>query len=370
MRKTRIGLIVNPIAGMGGSVGLKGTDGDIITKARALGAKPVAPERCRLFLSTLNRHDDIQWFSAPAGMGGDYLSLFNQPFVTVGSISQETRASDTLRIAREMLERQIDLLVFVGGDGTARDIYEAVGMRVPVVAVPSGVKVYSAAFAMSPRAAAALVGAFIDGAGVSEQEVLDIDEVAFRADRLEVHFIGYLSVPDVKNQIQPAKEGTRLTPNTLDNQRDIASGFVEEMEDGTLYLLGPGTTVKAIADELHIAKTLLGVDAVVGGALVGVDLNERGLLALMDKFSRSVIVVTPLGGNGFVFGRGNKQFTPEVIKRVGRENLVLVATEEKIRKAEFLRVDTGDVELDDVLSGYIEVIVGYKIGRVVKIVAV
>ncbi len=370
MGKTRIGLLANPIAGMGGSVGLKGTDGDIIVKARALGAQPVTPERCKLFLSSLTLHDDITWFSAPGSMGGDYLASLNQPFITVGSIPRETKDSDTLRIAREMLEHQIDLLVFVGGDGTARDIYAAVGMQVPVVAVPSGVKVYSAAFALSPRAAAGLVDAFIEGAGVSEQEVLDIDEQAFREDRLEVHLSGYLLVPDVKNQIQPGKEGTRLTTNTLDNQRDIAAGFVEEMDGTTLYLLGPGTTVKAIADELHIPKTLLGVDAVMDGVLVGADLNERGILALLDKFSKSVIVVTPLGGNGFVFGRGNKQFTPEVIQRVGRENLILIATEEKVRKAGVLRLDSGDAELDDHLAGYIEVMVGYKMGRVVKIIAV
>ena len=158
--------------------------------------------------------------------------------------------------------------------------------------------------------------------------------------------------------------------DTLENQQDIAAGFVEEMEDAILYLLGPGTTVKAITDALHIEKTLLGVDAVMDGNLVGVDLNEQGLLALLDRFLKSVIVVTPLGGNGFLFGRGNKQFTPEVLKRVGRENLVIVAAEEKIRNAGVLRVDTGDVELDDALAGYVEVKVGYKIGRAVRVVAV
>jgi predicted polyphosphate/ATP-dependent NAD kinase len=370
MGKTRIGLIVNPIAGMGGSVGLKGTDGDIILKARALGAQPVSPERCHLFLTNLMRHDAIAWLSAPGRMGGDYLTAVNQPFIPVGVIPQETKDADTRRIAREMLELQVMLIVFVGGDGTARDIHEAVDMKIPVVAVPAGVKVYSAAFAMSPRAAAGLVDSFIEGAGLSEQEVLDIDEDAFREDRLEVHFIGYLLIPDVKNQVQPGKEGTRLTPDILENQRDIAAGFVEEMDATMLYLLGPGTTVKAIADELYIPKTLLGVDAILGGALVGADLNERGLLELLDRFPQCTIVVTPLGGNGFVFGRGNKQFTPEVIKRVGRENLIIVATEEKIKKVKALRVDTGDVLLDNHLAGYIEVMVGYKMGRVVKIVAV
>ena len=303
-------------------------------------------------------------------MGADYLSMFTFPFTTVGTIPHGTKDSDTMRIAREMLTHQIALLVFVGGDGTARDIYEAVDMQVPVVAVPSGVKVYSAAFALSPRTAAGLVGAYIQGVGTVEKEVLDIDEDAYRHDRLEVHFSGYLLVPDVEAQIQPGKEGTKLTTNTLDNQRDIAAGFVEDIDDSTLYLLGPGTTVKAIADEIKITKTLLGVDAVLGYEKVGNDLNERDILALLERFPKRVIVVTPLGGNGFIFGRGNKQFTPEVIKRVGRDNLVLIATEEKLNKAPVLRVDTGDATLDNHLAGYAEVIVGYKMGKVVNIVAV
>ena len=370
MDKTRIGLIVNPIAGMGGSVGLKGTDGSIITKARELGAQPVSPERCKLFLSNLAQPASIAWFAAPGSMGADYLSMFTFPFTTVGTIPHETKDSDTIRIAREMLAHQIALLVFVGGDGTARDIHEAVDMQVPVVAVPSGVKVYSAAFALSPRTAAGLVGAYIQGVGTVEKEVLDIDEDAYREDRLEVHFIGYLLVPDVETEIQPGKEGTRLTPNTLDNQRDIAAGFVEEIDDSTLYLLGPGTTVKAIGDEIKIKKTLLGVDAILGGKVVGVDLNERDILALLDRYPKKAIVVTPLGGNGFIFGRGNKQFTPEVIKRVGKENIALIATVEKLSKAPVLRVDTGDEILDNHLAGYVEVMVGYRMGKVVKVVAV
>jgi predicted polyphosphate/ATP-dependent NAD kinase len=236
--------------------------------------------------------------------------------------------------------------------------------------VPSGVKVYSGAFALSPRAAAALVDAFVQGAGTIEKEVLDIDEEAYRQDCLKVHFIGYLLVPDVANHIQPGKEGTRLSPNTIDNQRDIAAGFVEDMDDNILYLLGPGTTVKAITDEIKKTKTLLGVDAVIGCEVVGVDLNERQILALLDRYHHSVIVVTPLGGNGFIFGRGNKQFTPQVIRRVGRDNLILVATEEKLRKAQVLRVDTGDADLDDHLAGYLEVITGYKTVKIMKVMAV
>jgi predicted polyphosphate/ATP-dependent NAD kinase len=370
MDKKRVGFIVNPIAGMGGSVGLKGTDGDIILKARELGAQPVSPDRSKVFLSNIVGVNAISWFAAPGSMGADYLAFFGLPFTTVGNVPAETIDQDTIRVAREMLAEHIDLLVFVGGDGTARDIHEAVGMQVPVVAVPAGVKVYSAAFALSPRAAANMVDAYIQDAGSVEKEVLDIDEDAYRANRLEVHFVGYLLVPDVMDQIQPGKEGTQLTINTLENQRDIAAGFVEEMDCRTLYLLGPGTTVKAIADAMKIQKTLLGVDAVVDSRGVGTDLNENDILALLDRYEKSAIVLTPLGGNGFIFGRGNKQFTPQVIRWVGKTNLIFIATEEKLRNSPVLRVDTGDVELDNDLAGYGEVMVGYRKGKVVKILAV
>ncbi|MDF1512245.1 MAG: ATP-NAD kinase family protein [Anaerolineae bacterium] len=369
--KTRVGLIVNPIAGMGGSVGLKGTDGGIIVQAKKLGAKPVTPDRCRSFLASFARHDEITWYAAPGSMGEDYLTQLEIPCHVVGKVPRETTDTDTVRIARHMLDHHISLLVYVGGDGTARDIHTAIGTKVPTVGVPSGVKVYSAAFALSPRAAAEILNVFLDGTVLSEQEVLDIDEEAFRQDRLEVHFAGYLLVPDVQKQVQPGKEGTHLTPDTLDNQMDIAAGLVEDMHAEYLYLLGPGTTIKAVAQALGIPKTLLGVDAVLGnGKLVGSDINEQGILSLLESYAQAYIVATPLGGNGFVFGRGNKQFTPEVIRRVGIRHILIAATEEKISTLGSLRVDTGDTVLDQQFPDYVEVMIGYRKARVVKIEAV
>ena len=365
----RVGLIVNPIAGMGGSVGLKGTDGDLALQARALGARPVTPARTRAFLAALEGHEStIRWLIAPGPMGADHVSLRGSR--VVGQLSEaQTRAEDTRRIARLMVQEGIDLLVFVGGDGTARDIFDAVGTQVPVVGVPAGVKVYSGVFALSPRAAAEMVRAFADGAGVTEAEVLDIDEEAFRAGRLEAHLYGYLLVPDVPPQLQPSKEGTRATPDTVANREDIAAAMVELMKPDILYLLGPGTTVKAVADELGVPKTLLGIDAVYDRQVVAMDLNEQQILELLKVYPQREIVVTPLGGNGFLFGRGNKPFTPAVIRQVGREHILVIATEGKIRQVGHLRVDTGDPEVDALLQGYIEVMIGYHYYRVVKVVA-
>jgi predicted polyphosphate/ATP-dependent NAD kinase len=307
-------------------------------------------------------------------MGAAYLEDAGLLAESVGSItdssSSDTSATDTRSVARTMLERGIDLLVFVGGDGTARDVLDAVGTEVPVVGVPAGVKVYSAAFAVSPRGAAAMVDAFVEGAGVIEKEVLDIDEDAFRDDRLDASHYGFLLVPDAESHLQPGKQGSTATANVEENKRDIAAGVVESMDAETLYLLGPGTTVRAVADALDVPKTLLSIDAVKNGERVGADLNEAAILDLLERESRCEIIVTPLGGNGFLFGRGNKPFTPEVLRRVTREAIHVIATQRKVREVGVLRVDTGDPEVDGWLGGYIEVTVGYHFVKIVKVEAV
>jgi predicted polyphosphate/ATP-dependent NAD kinase len=319
-----IGLIVNPVAGMGGSVGLKGTDGEMYAKALAMGAEPVSPARTREFLSHLSCRDKIRLLVAPGPMGADHAKVVGLRFETVGTLAAEPTREDTQKIAGAMLAAGAELIAFVGGDGTARDIADAIDLRVPVVAVPSGVKIYSSVFAYSPRAAAELLDAFVEGADVAEEEVLDIDEEAFRAGILDSRHYGFLLVPEAGGLVQSGKELSGTAGATAEAKREIAEAVTEQMVAGTLYLLGPGTTVRAIADELSLEKTLLGIDAIVNGKLVGSDLNERSILELLDCYARAVIVVTPLGGNGFIFGRGNKQFTPQVLRRIGRENIVVI----------------------------------------------
>jgi predicted polyphosphate/ATP-dependent NAD kinase len=366
MRKS-LGLIVNPVAGMGGSVGLKGTDGTMYQKALGLGAEPVTPGRTQDLLTHIKHQDDVTLLVAPGEMGERYIEGFNVPFAVVGEIGQETSADDTRRIAREMVERGIELLVFVGGDGTARDICDAIDSRVPVVGVPAGVKVFSSAFALSSRSAAEMVDAFIEGTEVTEEEVLDIDEDAFREDRLASRLYGYLLVPEVRRFLQPGKAPSTVSKSSVQSKQEIAAYVVEGMDPETLYLLGPGTTLRAITDEMGLAKTLLGVDAVHAGALMEKDVNEKGILSLLEKHERRKIIITPIGGNGFIFGRGSKQFTPEVIRQVGASNVMVVATRDKVSQLECLRVDTGDLELDEMLSGYTEVTVGYKEHMVVEV---
>lgn len=364
-----VGLIVNPVAGMGGSVGLKGTDGEMYGKALALGAQPVAPERTREFLLHVEHKKSFRLLVAPGHMGEQYMRGLDFSWSRVGEIGDATTSEDTRKFAREMQRRGADLIVFVGGDGTARDIYDAVGIETPVVAVPSGVKAYSAVFAVSARAAAGMLDAFVEGTDVADREVLDIDEGAFREGRLESRLYGYLLVPDVREFVQLGKEGSDTSGSVMAAKKEIGEYIVELMDSDVCYLLGPGTTVKAIADVLGLPKTLLGVDAVVGNEIAGADLNEQGILEVLSKYQRGKIIVTLLGGNGFIFGRGNKQFTPRVLRQVGRENIIVVATRHKIRKLRRLRVDTGDSALDAELAGYMEVTVGNRYTSLVPVVS-
>jgi predicted polyphosphate/ATP-dependent NAD kinase len=365
--KKAIGLIVNPVAGMGGSVGLKGTDGEMYKKALELGAKPVAANRTRDLLGHIEHRDSITLFVAPGTMGEEYVEGYGIPFTVIGTADSETSAQDTKRISDEMVNSGIRLLIFVGGDGTARDIHDAIDARVPVVAVPSGVKVFSSVFAVSARAAAQIVDAFVEGVDVTEEDVLDIDEEAFRDDRLASKLYGYLLVPSARSFLQGGKAASSVGGSALESKKEIAMYLVEAMDMETLYLVGPGTTLRAITDEMSLPKTLLGVDAILGRKLFGKDLNEEGILGLLENHETRKIIVTPIGGNGFIFGRGSKQFTPEVIRQVGKENIMVVGTQDKVSQLDCLRVDTGDSELDERLSGHVEVTVGYRQGMMMEV---
>jgi predicted polyphosphate/ATP-dependent NAD kinase len=357
-KKKKIGLIVNPIAGMGGSVGLKGTDGAAYKKALKLGARPVTPVRTKELLNHIREKDKIQLFVAPGEMGERHVCDIDISWTVIGKVGQKSSAEDTKRVAAQMLRQEIELLIFVGGDGTARDIYDAIGLNKPVVAVPSGVKVFSAVFAINCRAAARMVDAFVGGAHTVVEEVFDIDEKAFRQNVLASTLYGYLLVPAVQVYLQGGKECSNTSVSASQAKQQIASYIIGRMRKDILYLLGPGTTVKAITDALGLPKTLLGVDAIANGELVGSDINEEGISSLISQFKNIKMIITPIGGNGFIFGRGNKQFTPAVVKRVGIENLIVVGTQDKLSKLQVLRIDTGDLDLDQALTGYTDVIVG------------
>ena len=364
-----VGFIVNPIAGMGGAVGLKGTDGkEVLEKCKALGAKPVAPARAKTYLSELKAFKDMVRLVVGAGnMGENEARDFGFTCRVFGERKKETTAEDTKYVARKALEEDVDLLVFCGGDGTARDVFEAVGTEIPVLGVPTGVKMHSAVFAVGPRAAARITIGFLLGKlPLREAEVMDVDEEAFREGRLSARLYGYVLTPYEPDLVQGVKIASPATEDEVRNQAAIAIYLIENMEPDVVYILGPGTTTRTIADLLDERKTLLGVDLLCNKKLIARDVNERQILEAIEG-RKSKIVVTPIGGQGFIFGRGNQQISPEVIRRVGKENIIVVATEGKLRRLRYLRVDTGDPELDEELKGYIRVITDYKVERMVRV---
>jgi len=212
-----------------------------------------------------------------------------------------------------------------------------------------------------------MIETFIIGTDTLEKEVLDINEDSFRKGKLESRLYGYLKVPKVQSLLQGGKQSSKMGKTAEENKRDIARHIIEKMEDDVLYLLGPGTTVKAISDVLNVSKALLGIDAIYNKNLVATDINENGILELLDKYNTAEIIVSPIGGQGFIFGRGNKQFTPKVLKKIGKEKIQVVATEEKMKGLMCLRVDTGNEEVDEMLRGYTKVIIEYNEELVIEI---
>ena len=366
--KKKIGLIVNPIAGMGGSVGLKGTDGDIYKEAIKMGATPITPIRANELLSNLKNKEKITLIVAPGKMGADIIKDIGIDFKIIGEIGKETTEEDTKRIAKQMIRENIELLIFCGGDGTARDIYDSIGLEKPVVALPAGVKMFSSVFAINPRAAAEIIDKFIEETiETQEKEVLDIDEDLVRKDILQAKLYGYLKVPKIMRLIQSGKTDSGFGKTIEENKQEIAQFIIENMEDDILYLLGPGTTIKTITGNLNLPKTLLGIDAIYDKRIVGLDLNEQGILELLDNYNKIILILSPVGGQGFLLGRGNKQLTPKILKIIGKNNIKIVATVEKMRELACLRVDTGDIEIDKILIGFGKVITGYKEELIVKI---
>jgi len=367
----KLGLIVNPIAGMGGRVGLKGTDGpEMLRRAIELGAKPWAEDRAAESLRPLIQlEDSLEIYTYPRCMGENSCRRAGFEPIVLGSIGNETSADDTVRAAKEMRDVSVDLLMFVGGDGTARDVYRAINTGLVCLGIPAGVKVYSSVFSASPRAGGELALRFLRGdvREVVEAEVLDIDEDAFRNGRLSVRLYGYLKIP-YDSAYVPGGKIPSSSSESYDREA-IAAELLDLMEDDVIYLIGPGSTTKEVMKALNLDFSPLGVDAILNRKLIGRDLNERQILELIAG-RRAKVVVTPIGGQGYVFGRGNQQISPEVLRRIGKENIVIVATRGKLEslRGKPMLLDTGDESLDRELAGYYRVISGYREYTMYKVV--
>ena len=360
----KIGLVINPIAGIGGKVGLKGSDGaEIIKKAKALGAVPESGPKALLALQELaQRVPDAEIYTYPGEMGATISAQAGlKTFVLGGKAKDETNAYDTVEAAREIVKQGVALLLFAGGDGTARDIMDAVGSDVLVLGIPTGCKIHSGVYALNPRDAGVLTAEVLQGrvTGSKEAEVMDIDEELFRQDVVEAKLYGYLKIPDDKSLVQSHKSGTQASETEA--MAGIAEYVADKMEKDTLYIMGTGSTIAAIMKELKLPKTLLGVDLVYNGQVVAADCNEKTILEHLSHYNKAKIVVTVIGGQGYIFGRGNQQISAEVIRRVGKDNIIVVAAKNKLSglAGNELYVDTGDEEVNKMLSGWKRVIAGY-----------
>jgi len=360
----RLGLIINPLAGVGGRAALKGSDG-VAEQALAMGVEPQAHSRVRQALeSLLPLRDRIRLLAAPGVMGADLLTDMGFDCEVVGALScpPETSAEDTETIARQMSELGVDLLLFAGGDGTARNICNQLDGRQLVLGIPAGVKIHSGVYAVNPRAAGELVALLVQGELVRlrEADVRDIDEQAFRNGQVRTRHYGELSVPEEGRFVQQVKQGGREVETLVLD--DIAAGLQEVQEDGTGWILGPGSTTLGLLEAMGLEGTLLGVDVLRDGEVILRDATEQQLWELVEQGGDWRILVTAIGGQGHILGRGNQQLSPRIIRAVGLDNLLVVATKTKLRSLAgrpFL-VDTGDSSLDSELSGLRRVLSGYR----------
>lgn len=358
----RLGLIINPVAGIGGAVGLKGSDG-MVAEALARGAVPKAQERARqALLPLLGLTHPFELLTVGGQMGAALAAELQLPHrIVYQPVADATTSADTRSAAEAMREAGVDLLLFAGGDGTARDICAAVGESCHVLGIPAGCKIHSGVYGVTPAASGRVVARMIGGELLSliDAEVVDIDEAAFRAGKVRARHYGQLLVPGDLRYVQATKQGGRESEELV--LADLAAGVVEEMEPDTLYLMGSGSTVAACMAELGLENTLLGVDLVENGRLIGQDLSAADILTrILGRRCR--LIITLIGGQGHLFGRGNQQLSPDVIRAVGRDHIQVLATKGKLAAlaGRPLLVDTDDPALNRSLRGYLRITTGYK----------
>ena len=377
----RIGILANPDAGLGGRLGLKGSDGQA-ELARSRGAEDRSGPRLESMLGHFSRiHRDestqIEWITSNGRMGTEWIPGEFE-IGTISVIHQspgKTSASDTLDAVADLLEHGVDLLVYSGGDGTTRDIVSSLSdsetPQLPVIGVPSGVKMHSGCFASSPKAAAEVLSAWIHGdLLVSSTEVLDLDEDLYRKGKWVVRLYAEAFSPNSPRWMQGSKELIQT-----ESEEEIIIGLSDHIgesiaEQGRLVIWGSGGTLREIGSNIGFELTTLGIDATIGGEQVGTDLSESGIIEILDSHDGPVtLLLSPMGGQGFLIGRGNLQLSPAVLRSIGIENILGVVTPAKLLTVRALRIETGDESLDQEFASkrYMKVLQGYRTTRILPV---
>ena len=366
----RVGLIVNPDAGLGGRLGFKGSDGRA-AEARAAGAEDRSGPRMRQALERCgNRLEDVEIDSCSGRMGSDWVPGEH----TIVYDTPVTTSADTTRDAVAILcEADIELLLYAGGDGTTRDIIEALpNSELPVIGVPGGVKMHSGCFAASPNAAAEVLIAWLEGdLLLARTEVMDLDEDVYRQGSWSVRMYGEAMMPASPRWMQGAKMRVQATEE--DEVLEALGEHIAEVlvaDSKRLIIWGSGGTLRTIAEGIGFAPTLLGIDATLGKEQVGTDLNEESLLELIKEHDDDcTLLVSPMGGQGFLLGRGNLQLSPDVLRAIGIDTVLGVVTPAKMLTVAHLRIDTGDHDLDLQFQAkkYVKVLQGYRTTRLMRV---
>lgn len=372
----KVGFLINPIAGMGGKVGLKGTDG-VYRKAVELGAEPIAKDRAEKALEKMKNHHE--WFTAAGIMGENSIKKFfpddeiNMVYEVPEDEIGETEAGDTHEAVRSFLEEDVELIIFCGGDGTARDVFEEVEDEVPILGIPAGVKMHSGVFGINPEASARLFNDWVEGeADIGTVEIMDLDEERYREGEWEIKLHGEALSIYEPHYIQLGKQSYRSVKEE-DMKFDIARYIIEEMEHHPdhIFVLGPGSTTAKIQKNLGLEYTILGVDILKNKEIVDLDVAEKEILKASEDAEGMKIAVSVIGNQGFFLGRGNQQISPKVVRKAGLTNIYILATPTKLKKTPHIRADTGDEELDREIKekGYMKVVQGFREYKLVKVQA-
>ena len=379
MDMVRLGLLVNPDAGLGGRLGLKGSDGQAEI-ARSRGAQDRSGPRMRAMLDHLitisnENLDGIQWYVSKGRMGTDWISPAISSLEVIHSSSSSTDANDTSQLVGSMIGSDIDLLVYAGGDGTTRDVVAALSEygrpELPIIGVPTGVKMHSGCFASSPKAAAEVLSAWLEGdLLLSSTEVLDLDEDLYRQGKWVVRLYAEAITPASPRWMQGSKMRVEAS-----GEEEIIQGLADHVretliDDRMMIVWGSGGTLRTIGGILGFELNTLGIDITVGSNIIGSDLNENEILSALKEHQGDVILLlSPMGGQGFLIGRGNLQLSPDVLRIIGVNRVLGIVTPAKMLTLRSLRIETGDSEMDQRFSDkkYLKVLQGYRTTRVLKV---